>query len=67
MKKRTDKEIISEIQDCYGNLSPENLFWDGERSQEDAQEDRGKLTRKLEDLFKELGRHITESQAYGME
>jgi len=67
MKKRTDKEIISEIRGCYSDLSPENLYCDGERSQEDAEDERDSITRKLEDLFKELGRHITESQAYGME
>lgn len=67
MKKRTDKEIISEIRGCYSDLSPENLFWDGERSQEEAEDDRDTLRRKLDELFMELGRHITESQAYGME
>ena len=67
MIKRTDNEILSEIQGCYMDLSPENLSCDGERSFSQTQTAEFKIRSRLKELFKELGREVNESQAYGRE
>lgn len=66
MNKRTEKEILLDIQAAYMELSPENLYQDGERSFSQGQTESFKIRRKLKTLFTELGREVTETQAYGI-
>ena len=66
MAKRTDNEIIEQIQGCYIDLSPENLSCDGERTFAQQVNAEYGIRLKLKTLFKELGREVTESQAFGM-
>lgn len=62
--KRSEREIIKEIEGVYCSLSPENLHWDGERSLADARRAERTLNRKLNGLFRELGRKMGEIEAY---
>jgi hypothetical protein len=63
--KRTEKEIIDDIRNVYCALSPENLTCDGELSNKQVRVKRARLDRELRDLFKELGRPVSEEEAYG--
>jgi hypothetical protein len=49
---------------CYCDLSPENLTCDGELPRGQALQRGRDLTRKLQHLFKALGRPVSESVAY---
>jgi hypothetical protein len=64
MAKRTDAEIISDLQDVECGLSPENLSCDGEcsRAQTRARE-RALLAEKAK-LIKELGRQPTNDEVF---
>ncbi len=66
MKKRTQSEIMNEIAEVYGNLSPENLYCDGELSMAQAHRNERILLLKLKDLFKEFGREVSELESYGI-
>ena len=61
---RTEADIISEIASVYIALSPENLACDGEASQRDIDKQRNTLSRRLFDLKAELGRDISEEEAF---
>jgi hypothetical protein len=66
MIKRTDSEIMKDITNVYCALSPENLSCDGELS---AAETRGRqrtLTKRLNVLFNEIGRHVSEEEAFAI-
>lgn len=65
MSKRPDSEIMTEIQDCYCGLSPENISCDGERSFEQTRNAAKAIHKRLKVLFVEIGRHVTESEAFG--
>ncbi len=62
---RSDAEIIADITRVYGNLSPENLWMDGEASRSYVQRRGAQLRQALRVLFAEIGREVTESEAYG--
>ena len=62
--KRTEREIVSDISGVFCRLSPENLFCDGERPVAQARRVERTLNRKLNSLFKELGRKMDEIEAY---
>ena len=62
--KRPDAEILRDIAGCYSSLSPENLFWDGERPVAQARAAERALNAKLKNLFIELGRKVDEAEAY---
>jgi hypothetical protein len=62
--KRDDAAIMSDILDCYCGLSPENLSCDGEASPEHVRRRGAELNRKLLSLFNEIGRPVSESEAY---
>ncbi len=62
--KRSEREIIEEIEGVYCSLSPENLFCDGERPVAQARRIERTLNHKLNSLFKELGRKMGEIEAY---
>jgi len=63
-KKRSDKEIIKDICDVYGGLSPENLCCDGELPRYLVVKKERELNRELKGLFVELGREVDETSAY---
>lgn len=65
MAKRTDAEIISDLQDIECQLSPENLSCDGERSRADTKRAERALLAKKAALIKELGREPTDQEIYG--
>jgi hypothetical protein len=59
-----DVSIMEAIVDVYNRLSPEWLTADGERPVHQIHALRGNLQRKLDYLFKALGRPVSESVAY---
>ena len=62
--KRTDAAILADIRGVYNQLSPENLTWDGERSRAEVTKASRILNDKLRTLFAEIGREVSESEAY---
>ena len=62
--KRPDAKIMQDILNVYSSLSPENISWDGERSRSEVAKASARLNRELRELEAELGRKVTESQAY---
>jgi hypothetical protein len=63
---RHDRDIITDIADTYADLSPENLTCDGELPAAKVRQRKAALDKKLQDLFKELGREISEIEAYNI-
>lgn len=64
--KRSEAEIIRDINYTYSALSPENLTHDGELPNNVVAREEKRLTTKLNALFVELGRELTEEQAWRM-
>lgn len=62
--KRPDDVIMADILNCYCGLSPENLFMDGEASRAQAMARKRSLEAKLNGLFYEIGRKVSEDAAY---
>ena len=65
--KRSEGEIIQDIARVYSHLSPENLTWDGERQEHGRggwRAEYRRLNAKLKELFKELGREVSEADAF---
>jgi hypothetical protein len=60
----TDKEIMNKIAMCYIHLSPENLWQDGEATASQANATAKRIYADLKELFKQLGRIVTEEEAY---
>jgi len=63
--KRPDADILTEIRGIYCNLSPENLHCDGEISRSAAARKGAALNRRLRECFTELGRRVSEGEAFG--
>lgn len=61
---RCEAEIMSAILDVYVALSPENISCDGMSSRREIKAKETKLTRQLRALFTELGRQVSEGEAY---
>ncbi len=62
---RPEATVLADIRSIYAQLSPENLSCDGELSRS-AQLTRSRhLNSKLRELFREIGRTVSESEAYG--
>lgn len=61
---RPEQEVLREILDCYAGLSLENLTCDGMRSPAEAARRRAHLQSVLGQLQKELGRKVSEMEAY---
>lgn len=64
--KRPDADIMRDIQGCYAQLSPENLTCDGECSRHETTRRAAAIHARLRELFAEIGRKVTEDEAYGM-
>lgn len=61
---RIEKDILNDILYCYVQLSPENIWMDGEATQKEADIATKKYTDRLKKLFIELGREVSEEEAY---
>ena len=55
---------MGEILNIYCGLSPENLYCDGEISRSAAMRKYRAYQRQLKALFAELGRHVSECEAF---
>jgi len=63
---RSEAEIRRDIRNIYSGLSPENLTCDGELSRAQVSQRAAALNARLRACFKELGREMSEGEAYGM-
>ena len=63
--KRPEADILVEIRRIYSGLSPENLHCDGEISRSAAARRGAALNRRLRECFVELGRRVSEGEAFG--
>jgi hypothetical protein len=63
--KRPEADILVEIRRIYSGLSPENLHCDGEISRSAAARRGVALNRRLRECFVELGRRVSEGEAFG--
>jgi hypothetical protein len=61
---RTEAEIMNQLTDVFGALSPENLTCDGELPIREVNARRARLNRELQDLERELGRKVSEEQVW---
>ena len=64
--KRPDAEIMRDIQGCYNQLSPENLYCDGEISRSAGARRAVAINARLKVLFAEIGRKVSEDEAFGL-
>jgi hypothetical protein len=64
--KRAEADIMKDIGNAYCGLSPENLSCDGELPLYLVQRRRGQLNRRLNECFRELGRRVSEDEAFGL-
>ncbi len=55
--------VYEEIQDVFGDLSPENISMDGEASRSYVNSRYNQLIKKLVNLYSSLGQHITKQKA----
>jgi hypothetical protein len=62
--KRPEDEIMGEILNCYSGLEPENISCDGEASITQQRITAMRLRAMLRTLLVELGRPVTEDQAW---
>ena len=62
--KRTDAEIIFDLREVESRLSPERLFWDGERNRADARREERTLRAEEKRLLHELGRLPTRDEMW---
>ena len=58
------KNLMNLIVTCYSELSPENLWCDGEASPAQARATEKRVQAELKKLFKELGRTVGEQEAW---
>jgi hypothetical protein len=63
---RTEAEIIKDLQRVECDLSPENLFGDGEIPRSVANRHQAELNRERRRLVEELGREPTDTELYGL-
>ena len=61
---RNEADIMRDISDIYGALSPENLYCDGELSRSEARRKAVTLRSQLRKCFSELGRDVDEHEAW---
>jgi hypothetical protein len=64
--KRDDGDVIKDIRNVYCALSPENLTCDGELPRAQVNAKRARLLGELAELFEEIGREVSEEEAYGI-
>jgi hypothetical protein len=64
--KRPDALILRDILNVYNSLSPENLSCDGELPGSQIRRRACALNTQLRALFREIGRRVSEEEAYGL-
>lgn len=62
--KRSENDVMRDIFNQYVGLSPENLSADGERSRSEVSRRRAAIHRRIIELQRELGREVSEDQAW---
>lgn len=62
--KRSEADILTDILNIYGSLSPENLSCDGELPLSAIRHRSASLNRRLRECFTELGRRVSEEEAF---
>lgn len=68
LKRSNEDQLMHEILGLYCELSPENLWQDGEATEAQARKAHNRLWEKLDKCFAKLGREVSESEAmeYGL-
>ncbi len=61
---RPEAEIMRDVVGCYGGLSPENLTCDGEIRGSAVARRAATIRGRLRACFRELGRHVSEDEAF---
>lgn len=64
VRARPEAEILRDVARIYSRLSPENLTCDGELPRAQVAKRAAALRRELRDCFRELGREVSESEAF---
>ncbi len=64
MPERAEHDILVDVQRVYTSLSPENLGCDGELPPAAVTAKRWGLQQELRNLFVEIGRHVSEDEAF---
>ncbi len=62
--KRSEEEIMLDINGLYGALSPENLTCDGELPWSQVRSRAADIKHRLNDCFRELGRTVSEEESW---
>lgn len=62
--QRPEADVLRDILECYAGLSPENLTCDGELPRHMVVRRAAALRANLRSLFTEIGRQVTEGEAY---
>lgn len=63
---RSEADIIAALRRIEGELSPENLYWDGERSRAEARRAESRLMAERKALVAELGREPSPRELWGL-
>ena len=63
---RSEADIIAALRRIESDLSPENLYWDGERSRAEARRAEARLMAERKALVAELGREPTPRELWGL-
>ena len=63
--KRPDTAILADIKSVYAQLEPERLTGDGELTRSEVARVGAALRRRLRELEAEIGRKVSEDEAYG--
>jgi len=63
---RSEADIIAALRRIEGDLSPENLYWDGERSRAEARRAESRLMAERKALVAELGREPSPRELWGL-
>ena len=64
--KRSEADIIAALRRIESDLSPENLYWDGERSRAEARRAEARLMAERKVLVAELGREPNFRELWGL-
>jgi hypothetical protein len=62
---RSEADLIAALRRIEGDLSPENLYWDGERSRTEARRAEARLMAERRTLVAELGREPSPRELWG--
>jgi hypothetical protein len=63
---RSEADLLAALRRIEGDLSPENLYWDGERPRAEARAAERRLNAERKSLVAELGREPTPRELWGL-